>query len=100
MPLTLAVVSLSARGKVFSQTMAQELAGLDRVILLCGRYEGMDERIAEHLADREVSVGDFVMSGGELGAALIVDCVTRLLISAKISGACALALATPATKPK
>ena len=73
------VVSLSASGKVLSQAMAHEFAALDRVILLCGRYEGMDERIAEHLADREVSVGDFVMSGGELGAALIVDCVTRLL---------------------
>jgi tRNA (guanine37-N1)-methyltransferase len=73
------VVILSASGKMFSQAMAQELAGLERVTFLCGRYEGVDERVTEHLADREVSVGDFVMSGGELGAALILDCVTRLL---------------------
>jgi len=73
------VVMLSASGKMFSQAMAQELAGLERVTFLCGRYEGVDERVTEHLADREVSVGDFVMSGGELGAALMLDCITRLL---------------------
>jgi tRNA (guanine37-N1)-methyltransferase len=73
------VVMLSAAGKMFSQSMAQELAGLERVTFLCGRYEGVDERVIECLADREVSVGDFVMSGGELGAALMLDCVTRLL---------------------
>jgi tRNA (guanine37-N1)-methyltransferase len=73
------VIILSASGKMFSQAMAQELAGLDRITFLCGRYEGVDERVTEHLADREVSVGDFVMSGGELGAALMLDCVTRLL---------------------
>src|SRR5208282_6587370 len=70
------VVMLSASGKLFTQAMAQQLASLDRVTFLCGRYEGVDERVTESLADREVSVGDFVMSGGELGAALIVDCVT------------------------
>ncbi len=73
------VVLLSAAGRMWTQAMADELAALDRVVLLCGRYEGVDERVTEHLADREVSVGDFVMSGGELGAALIVDCITRLL---------------------
>src|SRR5512146_1525373 len=73
------MISLSAQGKMFGQPMAQELARLDRVVLLCGRYEGVDERVSEHLADREVSVGDFVLSGGELGAAVIVDAVTRLL---------------------
>jgi len=73
------VVILSASGKMFTQAIAQELAGLDRITLLCGRYEGVDERVTEHLADREISVGDFVMSGGELGASLILDCVTRLL---------------------
>jgi tRNA (guanine37-N1)-methyltransferase len=73
------VVILSAAGKMFSQAMAQEMAGLERITLLCGRYEGVDERVTEYLADCEVSVGDFVMSGGELGAALILDCVTRLL---------------------
>ena len=73
------VVMLSASGKLFNQTMAQELSAMERIVLVCGRYEGVDERVTEHLADREVSVGDFVMSGGELGAALLLDCVTRLL---------------------
>ncbi len=59
---------LSASGKMFTQAMAQELAGLERITFLCGRYEGVDERVTEYLADREVSVGDFVMSGGELGS--------------------------------
>ncbi len=73
------VVMLSASGKLFNQAMAQELSAMERIVLVCGRYEGVDERVTEHLADREVSVGDFVMSGGELGAALMLDCVTRLL---------------------
>lgn len=73
------VLMLSAGGRPFNQAMAQELSALERVVLVCGRYEGVDERVTEYLADREVSVGDFVMSGGELGAALILDCVTRLL---------------------
>lgn len=73
------VVLLSASGRRFDQTMAAELAKLDRVTIICGRYEGVDERVAEHIADREVSIGDFVLSGGELGAALIVDAVTRLV---------------------
>jgi tRNA (guanine37-N1)-methyltransferase len=73
------VVLLSASGKLFRQETARRLAQLDRIILLCGRYEGVDERVAEHLATDELSIGDFVLSGGELGAALIVDAVTRLL---------------------
>jgi len=73
------IISLSAQGAMFAQPMAQELAGLERIVLLCGRYEGVDERVSKHLADREVSVGDFVLSGGELGAAIIIDTVTRLL---------------------
>jgi tRNA (guanine37-N1)-methyltransferase len=74
-----AVVLLSASGKLFRQDTARRFAQLDRVILICGRYEGVDERVAEHLATDELSVGDYVLSGGELGAALIVDAVTRLL---------------------
>jgi tRNA (guanine37-N1)-methyltransferase len=74
-----AVVLLSASGKPFRQNVAQRLAMLDRMVLLCGRYEGVDERVAEHLATEELSIGDFVLSGGELGAALVVDAVTRLL---------------------
>jgi len=73
------VILLSAQGRVFDQNMAQELSKLDRIAFICGRYEGVDERVAEELADREVSVGDFVLSGGELGAALIVDAITRLV---------------------
>ena len=73
------VVLLSAQGKRFDQSAATELAGLERIVLICGRYEGVDERVGEHLADRELSIGDYVLSGGELGAAVIVDTVTRLI---------------------
>src|SRR6266853_6031094 len=74
-----AVILLSASGKLFRQHTGRRFTQLDRIILLCGRYEGVDERVAEHLATDELSIGDFVLSGGELGAALIVDAVTRLL---------------------
>lgn len=73
------VILLSAQGRLFHQREAEELARLDRVVLICGRYEGVDERVNEHIADREISVGDFVLSGGELGAAIIVDTVSRLI---------------------
>lgn len=78
-PALESVVLLSAAGQRFDQAMAQELAQVQRVVLICGRYEGVDERVAEHLADRELSVGDFVLSGGEIGAALVADAVVRLL---------------------
>lgn len=74
-----AIVLLSAAGKPFTQETARRYARLERMIFLCGRYEGVDERVAEHLATEEVSIGDFVLSGGELGAALMIDAVTRLL---------------------
>jgi tRNA (guanine37-N1)-methyltransferase len=73
------VALLSAQGALFAQPMAAELAALDRVVLICGRYEGVDERVSAGLADREISVGDYVLSGGELAAAVVVDAVTRLL---------------------
>ena len=73
------VVLLSPQGELFNQDVAAELAGLARVVLICGRYEGVDERVSAFLADRELSVGDYVLSGGELGAAIIIDAVTRLL---------------------
>ena len=73
------VVLLSAQGARFAQSTARELATLDRVVLICGRYEGVDERVAELLCDDELSIGDYVLSGGELGAAVIVDAVVRLL---------------------
>src|SRR5207247_10773994 len=61
------------------QAAAHELEGLQRVVLSCGRYEGVDERVGEYLADRELSIGDYVLSGGELGAAVILDSMTRLI---------------------
>ena len=72
------VILLSAQGKKFDQAKARELSGLSEILLICGRYEGVDERVAEHLADEELSVGDFVLSGGELAAAIVVDAVARL----------------------
>jgi tRNA (guanine37-N1)-methyltransferase len=73
------VVLLSAQGERFTQAVAADLSHLQRVVLICGRYEGVDERVGEFMADRELSVGDYVLSGGELPAALIVDAITRLL---------------------
>jgi tRNA (guanine37-N1)-methyltransferase len=75
----LCALLLSAQGRRFDQAMARQLAGFEELLLICGRYEGVDERVADHLVDDEISIGDFVMSGGELGAAVIVDCVARLL---------------------
>lgn len=74
-----AVVLLSAQGELFNQSLAAELSHLERLVLICGRYEGVDERVSEFLADREISVGDYILSGGELPAAIIIDAVTRLL---------------------
>jgi tRNA (guanine37-N1)-methyltransferase len=73
------VVLLSAQGRRFDQNVAREYAKLDRMVLICGRYEGVDERVAEHLADEELSVGNFVLSGGELAATMVVDVVSRLI---------------------
>ena len=73
------VVLLSAQGQRFSQKVAAELAVLDRIVFVCGRYEGVDERVADFLADRELSIGDYVLSGGEMAAAVIVEAVMRLL---------------------
>jgi tRNA (guanine37-N1)-methyltransferase len=74
-----AIVLLSAAGKLFHQHTARRFAQLDRILFICGRYEGVDERVAAHLATDEVSIGDYVLSGGELAAMLILDSVTRLL---------------------
>ena len=73
------VILLSPQGKPFHQTVAQELAAIPRVVMICGRYEGVDERVTQSLCDRELSIGDYVLSGGELAAAVILDTVTRLL---------------------
>jgi tRNA (guanine37-N1)-methyltransferase len=74
-----AIVLLSAAGKRFKQETARRYSQLERILFICGRYEGVDERVAEHLATEEISIGDFVLSGGELPSALILDAVTRLL---------------------
>ncbi len=73
------VVLLSAQGRLFDQSMARRFASLEGLLLICGRYEGVDERVAEHLADEEISIGDYVLSGGELAAAVVIDAVARLL---------------------
>ena len=77
--LKTAIVLMSASGKLFRQETARRYAQLERIIFICGRYEGVDERVTEHLATEEISVGDFVLSGGELPAMMVVDAVTRLL---------------------
>lgn len=74
-----AIVLMSAAGKLFRQETARRYADLERIVLICGRYEGVDERVAEHLATEEISVGDFVLSGGELPALLVIDAATRLI---------------------
>ena len=74
-----AIVLMSAAGKVFDQETARRYAQLGRILFICGRYEGVDERVAEHLATEEISIGNFVLSGGELPAMLVIDAVTRLI---------------------
>jgi tRNA (guanine37-N1)-methyltransferase len=74
-----AIVLMSASGRLFTQETAKRYSKLQRLLLICGRYEGVDERVAEHLATEEICVGDYVLSGGELPAAMVVDAVTRLL---------------------
>jgi tRNA (guanine37-N1)-methyltransferase len=73
------VILLSAQGRRFTQAVARELATLDRIVLICGRYEGVDERINELYCDMELSIGDYVLSGGELAAAVVVDATMRLI---------------------
>lgn len=72
------IILLSTRGKKFSQVEAQRLARYDHLVFICGRYEGVDERVAEHLADEELSLGPFVLSGGELPALVVMEAVSRL----------------------
>ena len=73
------IILLSAQGKRFTQSTARRLATLDRVVLLCGRYEGVDERVSQLFCDEELSIGDYVLSGGELAAAILLDATVRLL---------------------
>lgn len=78
-PPPIPVILLTPQGRVFSQRVAEELAAHDGIALLCGRYEGVDERIREHLVTDEISVGDYVLTGGELPALMIIDAVARLI---------------------
>lgn len=73
------IILLTPQGRVFTQRVAEELARLEHIALLCGRYEGVDERIREHLVTEEISIGDYVLTGGELPALIMIDAVTRLL---------------------
>lgn len=73
------IILLTPQGRVFTQRVAQELAQQPRLLLLCGRYEGVDERVRQHLVTDEISLGDFVLTGGELPAMVVIDAVTRLL---------------------
>jgi tRNA (guanine37-N1)-methyltransferase len=78
-PVTVPVVLLTPQGRIFTQRVAEELARHERIALLCGRYEGVDERIREHLVTDEISVGDYVLTGGELPALIIIDAISRLI---------------------
>ncbi len=73
------VIYMSPQGRVFNQTIAKELVSYEHIILLCGHYEGVDERIIEEIVDFELSIGDYVLTGGELPAAVVADCVARLV---------------------
>ena len=78
-PTPVPVILLTPQGRVFTQRVAEELSGHERIALLCGRYEGVDERIREHLVTDEISIGDYVLTGGELPALMIIDAVSRLM---------------------
>ena len=73
------VVLLTPQGETLNQRIAEEMSRYFQIVLICGRYEGVDERVREHLTDREISIGDFVLTGGELSAMVVVDAVARLL---------------------
>jgi len=73
------IILLTPQGRLFTQHVAQELASCAHLVLICGRYEGVDERVREHLATDEISIGDYVLSGGELAAMVVVDAIVRLL---------------------
>jgi tRNA (guanine37-N1)-methyltransferase len=73
------IILLSAKGKKFDQKMAGRLSKLKQIIFICGRYEGVDERVAKHIADEEISIGDYVLTGGEIPAMVILDTVSRLI---------------------
>ena len=73
------VLLMTPQGETFDQKIAVEMAGKKQIIIICGRYEGVDERIREHLVDREISIGDYILTGGELAALVLIDAVSRLI---------------------
>jgi tRNA (guanine37-N1)-methyltransferase len=73
------VILFSVKGKKFDQKMAKRFSKLDKLIMICGHYEGVDERIAKHIADEEISIGDYILTGGEIPGMIVVDAVTRLI---------------------
>lgn len=73
------VILMTPQGEVFNQKIAEELSAKKRIIIICGRYEGVDERIREHLVDREISIGDYILTGGEMAAMVLIDAVSRLI---------------------
>ncbi len=73
------IILFSAKGKKFNQKQAKKLAKYDHLIFICGRYEGVDERVAKHIADEEISIGDYILSGGELPALVLIDAISRLI---------------------
>ncbi len=75
----LPIILLTPQGRLFTQTVARELAAHEQIVLICGRYEGVDERVRQFLATDEISIGDYVLTGGELPALVVIDAVTRLL---------------------
>ena len=82
------VIYLSPRGRLFTQDVARELCGYDELILLCGHYEGVDERVIEEIVDEEISIGDYVVTGGEMPACILVDAVSRMLYGVLASPEC------------
>jgi tRNA (guanine37-N1)-methyltransferase len=73
------IILMTPQGERFCQSMAEELAGYEQLVMVCGHYEGVDERVRKHLVNREISIGDYVLTGGELSAMVIVDAVSRLI---------------------
>ena len=78
-PIPVPIILMTPQGRIFTQRVAEELSGYERIALICGRYEGVDERIRQYLVTDEISIGDYVLTGGELPALLIIDAVSRLI---------------------
>lgn len=91
------IVLLNPQGRLFNQEIARELSRLERLVLICGRYEGVDERVARYFTDSQISIGDYVLTGGELAAMVVIDAVTRLLpgVLGNVGSACSDSFSQP-----